>query len=127
MCRARRGGPRTLSRTTDANLDCAFVENALVFVIPKIGCAWTPPICPLYDKALMLQIKETGGWNLICGSFKAQGDSRLVVTVYINGEKVKSSLDDTDIGRSVKTTRNRFWNHTFPKIEMVSRQNLHNF
>ena len=50
---------------------------------------------------MLLQIKETGGWNLICGSFKAQGDSRLVVTVYINGEKVKSSLDDTDIGRSV--------------------------
>ena len=29
MCRARRGGPRTPSTTTDANLDCAFVENAL--------------------------------------------------------------------------------------------------
>ena len=29
VCRARRGGPRTLSLTTDANLDCAFVENAL--------------------------------------------------------------------------------------------------
>ena len=29
MCRARRGGPRTPSRTSDANLDCAFVENAL--------------------------------------------------------------------------------------------------
>ena len=28
MCRARRGGPRTPS-TFDANLDCAFVENAL--------------------------------------------------------------------------------------------------
>ena len=27
--RARRGGPRTPSTTTDANLDCAFVENAL--------------------------------------------------------------------------------------------------
>ena len=26
--RARRGGPRT---TTDANLDCAFVENALIY------------------------------------------------------------------------------------------------
>ena len=29
MCRARRGGPRTPSTTTDANLDYAFVENAL--------------------------------------------------------------------------------------------------
>ena len=28
-CRARRGGPRTPSTITDANLDCAFVENAL--------------------------------------------------------------------------------------------------
>ena len=26
---ARRGGPSTPSTTTDANLDCAFVENAL--------------------------------------------------------------------------------------------------
>ena len=33
--RARRGGPRTPSRTTDANLDCPFVENALIFVVPK--------------------------------------------------------------------------------------------
>ena len=32
VCRARRGGPRTLSRTTLANLDCAFVENTLVFI-----------------------------------------------------------------------------------------------
>ena len=30
MWRARRGGPRTPSPTTDANLDCAFVQNALV-------------------------------------------------------------------------------------------------
>ena len=29
LCRARRWGPRTPSTTTDANLDCAFVENAL--------------------------------------------------------------------------------------------------
>ena len=29
VCRARCGGPRTPSPTTDANLDCAFVENAL--------------------------------------------------------------------------------------------------
>ena len=33
---ARHGGPRTLSRTADANLDCAFVEKP-VFVVPKKG------------------------------------------------------------------------------------------
>ena len=27
MCRARCGGPRTPSTTTDANLDCGFVED----------------------------------------------------------------------------------------------------
>ena len=37
MCRARRRGPRTPTRTTDANLDCAFVENAIVFVLLNIG------------------------------------------------------------------------------------------
>ena len=34
VCRARRGGPRTPSTTTDANLDCAFVENALFYTDP---------------------------------------------------------------------------------------------
>ena len=34
VCRARRKGPRTLSTTTDANLDCAFVENALFYIDP---------------------------------------------------------------------------------------------
>ena len=44
-----RGGPKTPSRTTDANLDCAFVENALVFVVLNIGGAQAPPgpPCPL--------------------------------------------------------------------------------
>ena len=32
MCSARRRGPRTHSRTTDASLDCRY----LVFVVPKI-------------------------------------------------------------------------------------------
>ena len=32
--RARHGGPRTLSTTTDANLDCAFIENALFLTDP---------------------------------------------------------------------------------------------
>ena len=30
-------GPRTQSRTTDTNLDCVFIENGLVFVVPNIG------------------------------------------------------------------------------------------
>ena len=29
--------PRTASRTSDSNLDCGFVENALAFVVLKIG------------------------------------------------------------------------------------------
>ena len=43
VCCSRRRGPRTLSRTTDTNLDCAFVENALV---PKIGFVLGPPVRP---------------------------------------------------------------------------------
>ena len=31
--RARHGGPRTLSKTIDAKLDCAFVENALFYTL----------------------------------------------------------------------------------------------
>ena len=42
VCRARRKGPRTLLRTTDRNLDCVFVDNTLVLVVPKIGRAWVP-------------------------------------------------------------------------------------
>ena len=34
--RARRGGPRTPSTTIDANLDCAFVENALIYTDPRL-------------------------------------------------------------------------------------------
>ena len=34
VCRARRGGPRTPSTTTDANLGCAFAENALFYIDP---------------------------------------------------------------------------------------------
>ena len=37
MCCAKRRGPRTPSRTPIVNLDCAFVENALLFVVPKLG------------------------------------------------------------------------------------------
>ena len=36
--------PSTASRRTDANLDCAFLQNALIFVVAKIvGTS------PLYD------------------------------------------------------------------------------
>ena len=45
VCCTRRGGPRTPSRTTDSNLDRAFVENTLVFVVPKSGGA-RPPLGP---------------------------------------------------------------------------------
>ena len=34
VCYDRRGGPRTLSKKADANLDCAFVENGLVYSYP---------------------------------------------------------------------------------------------
>ena len=37
--RARLGGPRTPLRTTDANLNCAFVEKALLFIVSNIGKA----------------------------------------------------------------------------------------
>ena len=30
------GSEVTHSKTTDTNLDCVFVENALVFIIPKV-------------------------------------------------------------------------------------------
>ena len=50
MCRAGSGGPSTLSRTTDANLDCAFVENALFLLLQKLeglGLPLASPICSL--------------------------------------------------------------------------------
>ena len=53
VCCAKREGPRTLSRTTDAKLICAFVENALrTFVVPKIGTAWTP-LPPLNESVFL--------------------------------------------------------------------------
>ena len=47
MTRARRVGRRTPSRTTDADLDCALVENKIIFVVPKIrrGALDPPLIC----------------------------------------------------------------------------------
>ena len=33
LCRGRCEGPKTPSRTTDANLDCVFVENALAIAV----------------------------------------------------------------------------------------------
>ena len=37
LCRARLGGPRTASRTTDTILDCAVVKHAFYFGVPEIG------------------------------------------------------------------------------------------
>ena len=34
--------PGTPSRTTEANLDCAFVENAHLFIVLKFGKALAP-------------------------------------------------------------------------------------
>ena len=39
---ARRRGPRTPSRTTDANLDSAFVKNAFVLNVLKVWGARAP-------------------------------------------------------------------------------------
>ena len=62
MCRGRRAGPRT----TDTNLDCAFVENALVFVVPKMGVARAPlPLPPFTTPMLVGMFHEMkfGGKN----------------------------------------------------------------
>ena len=53
-----RGGPRTPSGTTDANLDCAFAENALLFVALKIGRAWPPLSTPLAQQANQLKCEH---------------------------------------------------------------------
>ena len=37
MCGCGAEVPRTPSKKADANLERAFVENALIFVVPKIG------------------------------------------------------------------------------------------
>ena len=51
MRHARCGGPRTLFRTIDANLDCAFVEKALFVVVPNLGWASLPlPSDPTVQK-----------------------------------------------------------------------------
>ena len=39
-------GPRSQSRTTDADIDCTFVEYALFFVVPIIEAAWAPCLRP---------------------------------------------------------------------------------
>ena len=42
MWQARFLGSTTLSKTSDANINCASVENALVFIDPKIERAHAP-------------------------------------------------------------------------------------
>ena len=55
-----------LSKTTDAKLDCAFVENALVLVVPEFGGSWAwiysrLVFCALWKK---LKAKITQCFNL---------------------------------------------------------------
>ena len=52
MCQATCRGPRALSLTTVANLDCVFVENPLIFVVPKIGRALAP-LGSLYEPSVL--------------------------------------------------------------------------
>ena len=49
MCCARREGPRTLSSTSFAYLEYAFVENTLILVVPDIGGSRAPLGALLYD------------------------------------------------------------------------------
>ena len=51
VCCARRRSPRTSSRKTDANSDCALVENIFLFVVPNIGGPG-PPLRPPWKYAL---------------------------------------------------------------------------
>ena len=37
-------------------------------------------------------------WNLVCGAYLAQGDRRMVTTIYFNGEKMFTKLHDTTKG-----------------------------
>ena len=45
----RSAGPMATSKTTNANLDDAFIENALVKVVPKIGRPGPPLGRPVSD------------------------------------------------------------------------------
>ena len=47
VCWAVHEGPRTRSKTSDADLDCAFEENALVFVVPN-SRGGSGPLDPFY-------------------------------------------------------------------------------
>ena len=60
--KAVRGGESALAmakrrystvRPTDTNIDCGFVENALVFVVPKIGWAQAP-LCDTLETSTRL-------------------------------------------------------------------------
>ena len=64
VCRARWGGPRALLRTKGAYLDCAFKENAFVFVVSRPH--------PLYDP-LKYEWPYPGTaavWNCTCESMR---------------------------------------------------------
>ena len=68
MCRARRVEPRTASRTTYANLDCAFVENALVFAVLKIG---VPPLIKIFC------VRELATWLALRSSILADSSDAI--------------------------------------------------
>ena len=61
--RGRRVGPRTTSITIDANLDCAFGEYPLVFVVLKLGGLSSPwsPCLQLY-----VPFKKKGKSHAVC-------------------------------------------------------------
>ena len=59
LCCARRRGPWTALKTTEATLDCPFVENGLVFIIPKIGGARAPLAPPPCDPPAL----DGGMWH----------------------------------------------------------------
>ena len=51
-------GPRTLLRTTEAKLGCAFAENTLIFFVPKRRLAFTPLGPPLSASLEELRLQE---------------------------------------------------------------------
>ena len=63
MCRAKRGGLRTSSKTADANLDFAFVKTHF-FWLPLDHHPFSPPLVPsssselLFERRFLIEIKQ---------------------------------------------------------------------
>ena len=64
MCGARRGG---------ANLNCGFLENAFVLVVPNIVVAWAPLGLPLRPFLLKFT-KCVYQWFVLFEDFDYSGD-----------------------------------------------------